>query len=199
MPAPALRRDDVGIYWDWGWNPTGGWNIYQSFDGGVTFQVEEEAFTAAARSYAPADNTLPTFIVGMNADGSEATGRSGVVTPERPSVPSVPVDPKLSQRLRFVTCLALGAIAFEDLVSLNAPYLAVNGSWDGPLTEGEWPTPTFVWFRVPTLRGTVVLSCRAEKRPTFSHPSACMPSQSTKGILNRAIHSQRVVSDRKDS
>jgi hypothetical protein len=148
LPAPPLRRDESGIYWEWGWNPTGGWDIHQSFDGGATFQVEEAGFTAAARSYAPADNTLPTFIVGKNSNGTEATGRSGVVSPSVPSVPSVPVDPKLGQRLRFVTCLALGAIAFEDLVSLNAPYLAVNGSWDGPLTEGEWPTPTFVWFRV---------------------------------------------------
>ena len=63
-----------------------------------------------------------------------------------PPVGEAVVNPR--PMLRFVTCLALGAIAFEDLVYLNAPYLAVNGSWDGPLTEGEWPTPTFVWFRV---------------------------------------------------
>lgn len=50
--------------------------------------------------------------------------------------------------LRFVTCLALGAIAFEDLVYINAPYLAVNGSWDGPGVDGEWPDSTCVWFRV---------------------------------------------------
>src|SRR5512137_1563756 len=49
-------------------------------------------------------------------------------------------------RLRFVTCLALGVVAFEDLVSINAPYLAVNGSWDGPGLDGEWPEPMFVWF-----------------------------------------------------
>lgn len=51
-------------------------------------------------------------------------------------------------KLRFVTCLNLGAVANEDLVYLNAPYLAVNGSWDGPGEDGEWPDSTCVWFRV---------------------------------------------------
>lgn len=57
------------------------------------------------------------------------------------------VEKPLAQ-LRFVTCLNLGAIANEDLVYLNAPYLAVNGSWDGPGVDGEWPDSTCVWFRV---------------------------------------------------
>ncbi len=52
------------------------------------------------------------------------------------------------RRLRFVTCLFSDGIAFDDLVSFNAEYLAVNGSWDGPLIEGEWPVDTFIWFRV---------------------------------------------------
>jgi len=149
LPAPALRRDDVGIYWDWGWNPTGGWDIHQSFDGGATFQVEEAGLDGSAREYAPADNSLPTFIVGMNANATEATGRSGVVTVERPSVPSVPLDPKLGRRLRFITVLAPGALSADDLTaSIGAAYAAVNGSWDGPGVDGEWPDPTFVWFRV---------------------------------------------------
>ena len=149
LPAPPLRRDETGIYWDWGWNPTGGWNIYQSFDGGATFQVEEAGFTAAARSYAPADNTLPTFIVGLNPNGSEATGRSGVVSPSVPSVPSVPLDPKLGRRLRFIKCMTLGALAVNALTpDIGPDYAAVNGSWDGPGADGEWPTPTFIWFRV---------------------------------------------------
>ena len=57
------------------------------------------------------------------------------------------VEKPLAQ-LRFITCLALGAMAFEDLVYINAQYLAVNGSWDGPGVEGEWPDATCVWFRV---------------------------------------------------
>jgi hypothetical protein len=51
-------------------------------------------------------------------------------------------------QLRFVTCLALGAVAANDAVGINAQYLAVNGSWDGPGVDGDWPTPTYVWFRV---------------------------------------------------
>lgn len=63
-----------------------------------------------------------------------------------PPVGAEITDPR--SKLRFVTCLALEAVAFEDMISMNAQYLAVNGSWDGPLTEGEWPVDTFVWFRV---------------------------------------------------
>jgi hypothetical protein len=149
LPAPALRRDESGLHWDWGWNPTGGWDIHQSFDGGATFQVEEAGLDGAVREYAPADATLPTFIVGKNANGTEATGRSGVVSPEHPSAPSVPLDPKLNRRLRFVTVLAPGALNADDITaSLGAAYAAVNGSWDGPGADGEWPEPTFVWFRV---------------------------------------------------
>lgn len=50
--------------------------------------------------------------------------------------------------LRFVTCLVPGEVPADEVIAINTPYLAVNGSWDGPLTEGEWPSPTFVWFRV---------------------------------------------------
>jgi hypothetical protein len=50
--------------------------------------------------------------------------------------------------LRFVTCLSLGAVTSQDLVGMNEPYLAVNGSWDGPDEEGAWPDPMCVWFRV---------------------------------------------------
>ncbi|HEY9175016.1 MAG TPA: hypothetical protein VI136_22230 [Verrucomicrobiae bacterium] len=57
------------------------------------------------------------------------------------------VEKPLAQ-LRFVTCLALGALAFEDLVYINGQYLAVNGDWHGPGQDGEWPDPTCVWFRV---------------------------------------------------
>ncbi|MCW5552166.1 MAG: hypothetical protein KIS67_08355 [Verrucomicrobiae bacterium] len=83
--------------------------------------------------------------IGFRAQQNLAAGTKWFVW-ATPPVGGDVVNPR--PMLRFVTCLALGAIAFEDLVYLNAPYLAVNGSWDGPLTEGEWPTPTFVWFRV---------------------------------------------------
>lgn len=63
-----------------------------------------------------------------------------------PPVGAEITDPR--SKLRFVTCLTPGAVTFEDLLGINASYLAVNGSWDGPLPEGEWPADTFVWFRV---------------------------------------------------
>jgi hypothetical protein len=63
-----------------------------------------------------------------------------------PPVDAAVVSPHAG--LCFVTCLTLGATALDDLVSFNASYLAVNGSWDGPGVEGAWPVDTFVWFRV---------------------------------------------------
>jgi hypothetical protein len=51
-------------------------------------------------------------------------------------------------KLRFVTCWTSPGVGSGDLISINAAYLAVNGSWDGPGVDGEWPEPMFVWFRV---------------------------------------------------
>lgn len=64
-------------------------------------------------------------------------------TPPLPEATQVPLP-----SLRFVTCLAPGAVAQDDLVGMNAQYLAVNGSWDGPDLDGAWPDPMCVWFRV---------------------------------------------------
>lgn len=51
--------------------------------------------------------------------------------------------------LRFVKCLALSAMTADDLTpSFGSDYQAVNGPWDGPGEEGEWPVDTFIWFRV---------------------------------------------------
>ena len=63
-----------------------------------------------------------------------------------PPVGAAVINPRA--QLRFVTCLALGAVAADDSVGLNAQYEAVNGSWDGPGLDGEWPAPMFVWFRL---------------------------------------------------
>ena len=83
--------------------------------------------------------------IGFRAQQNLAAGTKWFVW-ATPPVGAAVVNPR--PHLRFVTCLALGAVAVDDLVGLNGPYLAVNGSWDGPLTEGEWPGDTFVWFRL---------------------------------------------------
>jgi hypothetical protein len=83
--------------------------------------------------------------IGFRAQQNLATGTKWFVWATPPVGDGV-VNPR--PVLRFVTCLALGAVAADDIVGMNAQYLAVNGSWDGPLTEGEWPVPTYVWFRV---------------------------------------------------
>jgi hypothetical protein len=83
--------------------------------------------------------------VGFRAEQAIANGTKFFVWATPPGDASV-TSPQA--RLRFVTCLTLAATVLNDLIGINAQYLAVNGSWDGPLTEGEWPVDTFVWFRV---------------------------------------------------
>ena len=83
--------------------------------------------------------------IGFRAQQNLAAGTKWFVWATPPVGDDV-VNPR--PMLRFVTCLSLAEVAFEDLIGMNAQYLAVNGSWDGPLTEGEWPADTFVWFRV---------------------------------------------------
>jgi hypothetical protein len=65
---------------------------------------------------------------------------------------TAPVDGSESnphRRLRFVKCLTYGALNVDDVTpSFGADYAAVNGSWDGPLADGEWPTPKYIWFRL---------------------------------------------------
>ena len=51
-------------------------------------------------------------------------------------------------QLRFVTCLTSDGTVVNDLMPINTEYQAVNGSWDGPGIEGEWPTLKNIWFRV---------------------------------------------------
>ena len=63
-----------------------------------------------------------------------------------------PVDAnemKPHQRLRFVTCMTLGALSYDDLVpDIGPDYEPVCGSWDGPGLDGAWPEDRFIWFRV---------------------------------------------------
>lgn len=57
--------------------------------------------------------------------------------------------PNPQAQLRFVTCMTLAALAVNDLVpDIGSAYLAVLGSWDGPLLDGEWPTDKYMWLRV---------------------------------------------------
>ena len=57
--------------------------------------------------------------------------------------------PNPQAQMRFVTCMTLGALAVNDLVpDIGPAYLAVLGSWDGPLLDGEWPTDKYMWLRV---------------------------------------------------
>jgi hypothetical protein len=51
--------------------------------------------------------------------------------------------------LGFVKSLALGALANDaPTASFADDYRAVNGSFNGPGQDGEWPEDHFVWFRL---------------------------------------------------
>lgn len=89
--------------------------------------------------------TTNAGFVGLRVQQNLATSTKWFVW-ATPPVGAAVANPRA--QLRFVTCLALGAVAADDSVGLNAQYEAVNGSWDGPGLDGEWPTPMFVWFRL---------------------------------------------------
>ena len=74
------------LTWSWPWADPAAWNIYQSHDGGASFILEEEGWPGHLRLYAPADGTLPTYVIGLNANGNPVTGPSAVAT-----VPPVPL------------------------------------------------------------------------------------------------------------
>jgi len=84
--------------------------------------------------------------VGFRAETNLPAGTKWFVWATGPVTAS---EAKPEKRLRFIKCMTLGALTLGDVVpNLGADYGAVHGSWDGPGVDGEWPTPTYVWFRV---------------------------------------------------
>jgi hypothetical protein len=90
--------------------------------------------------------TTNTGYVGFRAETGIAAGTKFFVwaTP-----PVDDTEAKAHRLLRFVACLTLPAILYDELIpSFGTQYAAVHGSWDGPGEDGDWPTPKFIWFRV---------------------------------------------------
>jgi len=57
--------------------------------------------------------------------------------------------PNPQAQLRFIKCMALAALAFDELTpDIGPSYLPVCGSWDGPGLDGYWPTGKWMWLRV---------------------------------------------------
>jgi hypothetical protein len=57
--------------------------------------------------------------------------------------------PNPQAQLRFIKCMALAALAINDLTpDIGPSYLPVCGSWDGPGLDGYWPTNKYMWLRV---------------------------------------------------
>lgn len=84
--------------------------------------------------------------VGFRAEAAIAAGTKWFVW----ATPPVDGSESRAHRLmRFVACLTLGATAYDDIIpSFGTQYAAVNGSWDGPGEDGEWPTEKVIWFRL---------------------------------------------------
>ncbi|MCU0785242.1 MAG: hypothetical protein MUF81_14565 [Verrucomicrobia bacterium] len=84
--------------------------------------------------------------VGFRADVDIPAGTKWFVWATQP-VDDAESNP--ARRLRFVKCMALDAMEGEDTTpNLGPDYAAVNGSWDDPDGNPEWPTPHYVWFRL---------------------------------------------------
>jgi hypothetical protein len=84
--------------------------------------------------------------VGFRTMQQLATATKWFVWATRPVVGEVADAQRL---LRFVKCIALDATEADLLIpSFGNDYLAVHGSWDGPGEDGEWPSDTFIWFRL---------------------------------------------------
>jgi hypothetical protein len=81
-----LRRCPVAVLsagvltWTWPWADPAAWNLFQSHDGGGTFLLEAAGWPGHLRQYVPAEGTLPTYVVGVNANGNPVTEPSPVAT-----------------------------------------------------------------------------------------------------------------------
>lgn len=90
--------------------------------------------------------TMNQGYIGFRAEQILAAGTKWFVWATPPLDGDAPNPQAL---MRFITCMNLGALVFDDLTpDIGPAYLAVLGSWDGPGLDGEWPTEKFMWLRV---------------------------------------------------
>ena len=81
-PAPLLVAQYPSLaVWEWGYADPARWNAYNSLDDGLTWRFDDWE-TGSARQYAPDSGEHLMFIVGVDADGKEITGRSNAVRPD---------------------------------------------------------------------------------------------------------------------
>ena len=84
LPAPVLRAvyPDL-LQWDWDFPDPYKWNVWQSLDGGASYILVDGYWEYGdARQFAPDGGGELHFIVGVDADGNEITGRSNAVRPD---------------------------------------------------------------------------------------------------------------------
>jgi|GEM_PF-3213554 len=89
FPAPVLRPAYPSLLrWDWDYTNPVRWNIWQSLDhGGTYFLANGYWEDGDLREFAPDGGSEFYFIVGVDAAGTEITGRSNAVRPDDAPLP----------------------------------------------------------------------------------------------------------------
>ena len=91
LPAPVLRAQyPTQIVWDWSLANPYRWLVYTSLNEGATWFFTDDYWKwGADRMFAPDGGSELYYIVGVDADGNEVTGRSNAVRPDDAPMPSL--------------------------------------------------------------------------------------------------------------
>ena len=84
MAAPFLYADGATseLYWDWEDADPYQWQIWQSIDGGEYFLADEYLAVGSEHFFTPDGGSESYFVVGVDENGNEVTGRSNAVVPD---------------------------------------------------------------------------------------------------------------------
>ena len=90
LPAPVLRAAyPTMMAWDWTPSNPYRWNVWMSLNGGGSYTLIEDYWTAGSnRTFAPDGGSELYFIVGVDANGVEITERSNSVRPDDAILPA---------------------------------------------------------------------------------------------------------------
>ena len=145
VPAPVLRPvyPDL-LAWDWASADPYRWNVWQSLDDGANWTLIEDYHTAGAnRQFAPDGGSEFYFVVGVDAEGNEITGRSNSVRPDDAPAPAPAITlasdglGRLSWTLNFASDLEYINIYSGSTVEEVEDY--GNASCTGAnKTDGGW-------------------------------------------------------------
>ena len=128
LPAPVLTANPATGELVWTWasehaDPVK-WNVWMSFDDGVSFLLEEDYWAAgSARSFAPDGGSESYLVVGVNARGFEITERSNMICPD-----DVPLPP---------STLKNGLLGYWGMDETEGNFLDATGNENDGVLVGE--------------------------------------------------------------